>query len=155
MEIIRVDNTNLVFDFQERNDKALFIALGQTLTEIQCFETCIYSLLSSIQDKNRVNALTDYFQNNEKKTLGQLINELIVHIPDEIVKQNLIDVRDKRNYIVHKILRKYGWPLMSDKDYLIAITEIAEIKNFINVSEPIITKYIRDNNILDLIIFEI
>ncbi len=155
MEIVKIGDTNIALKYDNTNDKVLFTVLGEALTEIQCFENCIYSLLSGIQGNENENPIDDYLERNERKTLGQLIYGIDQFIEDEDVKDNLIKVRDKRNYLVHKILRKYGWPLMTDNHYLEAINEIVEIRNFINTSEPKITKYIRDNNILDILIFKL
>lgn len=155
MEIVKIGNSNIALKYDNKNDKVLFTVLGEALTEIQCFENCIYSLLSGIQGNEGGISLEDYLERNERKTLGQLIYGMDRYIDNENVKNNLIEVRDKRNYLVHKILRKFGWPLMSDDQYLEAIKEVVEIRNFINSSEPVITKYIRDNNILDIVIFEL
>ncbi|HFA49982.1 MAG TPA: hypothetical protein ENJ95_13320 [Bacteroidetes bacterium] len=154
MEMIKIGGSNIALNYENKNDKVLFILLGEALTEIQCFETCIYSLLSGIQDNEKKITFIDSFEKNERKTLGQLIYDLDKYIKDENIKRNLIEVRDRRNYLVHNILKRYGWPLMSNEDYLKSIKEIVEIRDFINSSEPIITKYIRDNKILDILIFE-
>ncbi|MBK8563434.1 MAG: hypothetical protein IPN76_08815 [Saprospiraceae bacterium] len=154
MEVIQVGDINIALKYENKHDKVLFTLLGEALTEIQCFENCIYALLSGVQHSESKNSLIDFFEKNEKKTLGQLIYDLVDYIENEEMKNTLIEARDKRNFLVHKILRQYGWPLMGDKEYLKAFQEIVAIRNFIHVSQPILLNYIQDKKILEIYIAE-
>jgi len=132
----------------------LFWSLGAALTEIQVFESGIIFLLGGIKSKKDGTDLTIIYQKDESKTLGKLINELIYFIEDDEMKNLLTVIRDNRNYITHKILRKYGWPVMSESKYNYAIKEILEIRDFIHNSEPLIFEYIKSKKIVDLINFD-
>ena len=140
------------YSFIQNNEllNQLFWALGATLAEIQSFETGIIFFLGGIKSKS-CNNLEATSEKDESKTLGILINELIKYIEVDEIKNMLCQIRDDRNYIVHKILRKYGWPIMSESKYEYAINEILEIREIMHVAEPIIMDYINSNNILSLI----
>ncbi len=144
------------YSFVQDNDlvNQLFLSLGAALTEIQVFESGIIFLLGGIKSKKDGTDITSIFQNDESKTLGKLINELIYFIEDDEMKNLLTIIRDDRNYIIHKILRKYGWPLMSEVSYVNAIKEILEITEIMHKSGPLINEYIKRKKILDLINFD-
>lgn len=144
------------YSFVQNNDfvNQLFLSLGAALTEIQVFESGIIFLLGGIKSKKDDTDLTLIFQKDESKTLGKLINELIYYIEDDEMKNLLVLIRDNRNYIIHKILREYGWPIMSEVNYVKAIKEILEIRDIMHKSGPLINEYIRRNKILDLINFD-
>lgn len=144
------------YSFHQNNDLVvqLFLALGAALTEIQVFESGIIFLLGGIKLKNEEVDLKTIIEEDESKTLGILINELIQFIEDDEVKNLLKIIRDDRNYIIHKILRKYGWPVMSELKHENAIKEILEIREVMHKSIPLINEYIKTKKILDLINFE-
>lgn len=141
------------FDFEENTDlvNKLFLALGATLAEIQVFETSIIHLVSRIKSKNKSITFEQALEKDEGKTLGRLINELINHIEAEEFKNMLIILRDDRNYIVHNILRRYGWPIVSEKKYEHAIKEILQIREIMHRTTPLPNEYLRRNNILNII----
>jgi len=144
------------YSFLQNNDLVvqLSLALGAALTEIQVFESGIIFLLGGIKSKNKEIDIKAIFEKDESKTLGILINELIQFIEDDEVKNLLKIIRDDRNYIIHKILRKYGWPVMSELAYENAIKEILEIREIMHKSGPLINEYIKTKKILDLINFD-
>ncbi len=141
------------FAFEEDSDLVikLFYALGAALSEIQVFESSIIFLLSGIKSKQKNIALNEALKKDESKTLGALINELIKYIEAEEIKNMLEIIKNDRNYIVHNILRDYGWPVMSESKYKHAINEILQIREIMHKTTPIINKYISSNNILDII----
>ena len=128
--VLQVGNTSVVFDFQD-NDHALFVSLGAALTEIQVFESMLLTHLSIFKNNIENKDIQLTHQNNIDKTLGQLARLFIDVVKNDEIGNLLIEVRDKRNLIVHKILRKYGWPLMSDEDFLRCYKEINEVRDFI------------------------
>jgi len=141
------------YSFEEDMDlvNQLFLVLGATLAEIQIFESHMIFLLGGIKFKSKVINIKEIFKKDESKTLGVLINELFHYIEDEEVKDFLKIIRDDRNYIIHKILRKYEYPIMSKSTYQYAIKEIMEIKENIHKSTPLISQYIQSKKILELI----
>jgi hypothetical protein len=143
------------YSYEQNNElvNQLFWALGATLTEIQVFETGMIALLGGIKSKSGIE-LKKAFEKDESKTLGLLINELINKIEDKEFKDLLIIIRDDRNYIVHKILRKYGWPIMSELQYESAIKEILEIRDIIHNSEPLMFKYFKTKKLFDFMNIE-
>lgn len=132
----------------------LFWVLGATLAEIQVFETGLIFLLSGIKSKKFASDMQACFRKDEAKTLGLLINELIIHFEDAEIKKLLTQIRDDRNLVVHQILRKYEWPVLSESGYHKLIDELLEIREFIHKSDPIIIEYIIQKKILDVISFE-
>jgi hypothetical protein len=140
------------YSFLQNSDlvNQLFWSLGAALTEIQVFESSIIFLIGGIKSKEEDIDIKATFEKDESKTLGILINELIKSIEDEEFKNILKIIKEDRDYIVHKILRKYGWPVMSDLKYKNAIKEILEIREIIHRSGPLLIEYIKVKKILDL-----
>jgi len=144
------------YSFVQDNElvNQLFWALGAALAEIQSFETGIIFLLGGIKSNKKGIDLKTIFEKDESKTLGVLINELIHYIEEEEFKNLLKILKDDRNYIIHKILRKYGWPVMSELKYEYAIKEILEIREIMHKSGPLLNEYIKTKKIIELIDIE-
>ncbi len=153
-EIILQVGEGYGFAFQRgRNDLALFAALGSALTEIQAFEVGIEGYLKVLSEKDAQGKHTsgknpDRFYS---QTLGMLIKQFKKHLPDSGIAPLLKNVREKRNYLVHTILRVYGWPLMSDEDYIHAIKEIEGIRALIESAGIEVSRYLADRSLLKLI----
>lgn len=138
-----VGDTLVQFEFED-NDLALFAFLGSALAEIQAFENTV-GLVLAIFSSNMNKDNRDIFKFREEyfeKTLGALVNLFKKIVKDEEISNMLIDVKDKRNLLVHNILRKYGWPLMSPPDYLKCFKEIEEIRNRIFNAESKLGEYV-------------
>lgn len=146
------------FVFQRgRNDLALFAALGTALAEIQAFEMSIENHLQVLSHKASAEDLAPS-KNPEQfysQTLGMLIKEFQKFLPDTGIAELLENVRKKRNYLVHKILRAYQWPLMSDEDYVRAITEIEEIRAFIEHANVEVSRYLANHSLIGLVVVSI
>jgi hypothetical protein len=155
---IQMGKTPIVFSLPER-EHALFLALGMALAEIQSFETGIAFLLSSIANEAGHKVEEGYFdklmQEYGSKTLGLLVKHFREVVRDEEISSLLEEVKNKRNYIVHNILREYGWPMMSDEVYVKAIEEITQITQKIRDAERIIVPYLREEKILKIILMSI
>ena len=156
-EKITVKVNEKQYSFVQDNDlvNQLFWALGAALAEIQVFESQIIFLLGGIKVKKSEKNLKAIYEQDESKTLGILINELIQYAKDDEFKNLLIIIKNDRNYIVHEILRKYGWPVMSEAKYKNAIKEILEIREIMHNSGPLLDEYIKNKKILDLINIEV
>ncbi|MBI2857082.1 MAG: hypothetical protein HYX95_02065 [Chloroflexi bacterium] len=146
------------FEFQRgQNDLALFTSLGSALAEIQSFELAIEGLLSAlslvsptIQSHRKQNPERFYSQ-----TLGSVIKVFKKYLPDSGIDKLLDTTREKRNYVVHKILREYGWPIMDDEDYVRAIKEIEGIRAYIENANIEVCRYLTDRSLLDLLVVSV
>jgi len=154
-EIILQVGEGYGFVFQRgRNDLALFAALGAALTEIQAFEVGIEGYLKILPEKDSEGKHTSS-KNPDRfysQTLGMLIKQFKKHLPDSGIAALLENVREKRNYLVHTILKVYGWPLMSDKDYIRAIKEIEGIRALIESASIEVSRYLAERSLLNLIV---
>src|SRR5574341_695777 len=99
-----VGNAAIVFDIQD-NDHVLFVCLGGALTEIQVFETTLLNHLAIFKNNINKEDMDSTWDANIDKTLGQLARLFIDVVKDNEIGKLLLEVKDKRNFIVHKILR--------------------------------------------------
>lgn len=152
--VLKVGNTSIVFDFQD-NDHALFVSLGAALTEIQVFETMLLTHLSIFKNNLENKDIDSIHQENIDKTLGQLARLFIEIVKNDEIGYLLIEVRDKRNFLVHKILRKYGWPLMSDDDFLKSYKEINDIREFIYQAKMKLASFLNSQDFSNAIVVAI
>jgi hypothetical protein len=150
---IKVGHENVVYTLDE-SDHALFLSLGSALATIQSFESSAASLLTGLLGQTEESSQKTHEQlmgNYIDKTLGQLVKLFRQYVKDEALADKLEQVRQKRNYLVHGILRKYGWWLMGDDAYLDAIKEISEISQLIQETDQDIVKYIIDRKLLKMV----
>lgn len=152
--ILMVGDTSVVFDFQD-NDFALFVCLGAALTEIQVFEGTLLNHLTIFRSNLESKDMKSMLEQNIDKTLGQLARLFIEVVKDDEIGNLLIEVRDKRNFLVHKILSKYGWPLMSDDDFLTCYKEIGDIRDFIYQAKTKLDAFLNSQRFTNAIVIAI
>lgn len=137
------------------NDHGLFALLGVVLADIQAFETLLCDLLATLDTKagrRKPNANYDQLlSNNYSKTLGVVVRAFRHYLNDTETADALSYAKDRRNFLVHNILRKYGWWLMSDAEYRVCVYEIFEIRSAIKMAEDKLVKYLNDSNTLPII----
>jgi hypothetical protein len=141
--VLKIGDTSIVITFQD-NDHILFVSLGAALAEIQAFEMTIGLLLavfSKEKGKNEKDVIS-LTEENFKKTLGFLVKLFTHVVKDEEISTMLRNIKDKRNLLVHRILRKYGWPRMSDDDYIKCYSEINETRNDVYQAEAKLSEYL-------------
>lgn len=146
------------FEFQgEQNDLSLFAILGNALAAVQSFEMSIAIHLGLLSNKQKPNAMNnnDDFDRFYSLTLGVLIKQFREHLPDSGVAALLEEVRIKRNYLVHKLLREYQWPMMSDEDYVRAIKEVDQIRDLIEKAGVEVSRYLVDKSLAKMVVFAI
>ncbi len=146
------------FEFQgKRNDLALFAILGNALAAVQSFEMSVAVHLNLLSEKMRPDRqdTNDELDRFYSLTLGALIKQFQKHLPDSGVATLLENVREKRNYLVHRILREYQWPMMSDEDYVRAIKEIDQIRELMEKANVEVSRYLVDRSLVDLVVFSI
>jgi hypothetical protein len=157
-EIILQVGDKYGFAFQgKRNDLALFAILGSALAEVQAFEMSIAINLGLLSEKGDSGGkfASDELDRFYSQTLGTLIKQFQKHLPDSGVASLLENVRERRNYLVHRVLRTYQWPIMSDEDYVRAIKEINEIRSLIESASVKVSRYLVDRSLADLTVFSI
>ena len=152
--VLIVGETSIIFDFQD-NDHVLFVCLGAALTEIQVFETTLLNHLTIFKNNVNNEDMDSTRQKNIDKTLGQLAKLFIEVVKNEEIGKLLLEVRDKRNLVVHKILRKYGWPLMSDDDFLQCYREINVIRDFIYQANVKLASFLNSQHFSNAIVVAI
>ena len=149
---------NYGFEFQcKRNDLALFAILGNALAAVQSFEMGVavhLNLLSEKTQSSRQNK-NDELDRFYSLTLGALIKQFQKQLPDSGAATLLENVREKRNYLVHRILREYQWPMMNDEDYVRAIKEIDQIRELMEKANVEVSRYLVDRSLVDLVVFSI
>jgi hypothetical protein len=147
-----------IFEFMgKRNDLALFAILGNALAAIQSFEMGIsiyLNILSKGKSSNFPNSDCE-LERFYSLTLGVLIKQFQQYLPNSGVASILENVREKRNYLVHRVLRVYQWPLMSGEEYVRAIHEIDEIREYIENAEVEVSRYLSDQSLVNLIVISI
>jgi hypothetical protein len=146
------------FEFQGKsNDLALFAILGNTLAAVQSFEMNIAVHLDLLSEKRRLNRQNrnDDLDRFYSLTLGALIKQFQKHLPDSGIATLLENVREKRNYLIHRILREYQWPIMNDEDYVRAIKEMDQIRELMEKANVEVSRYLADHSLANLIVFSI
>lgn len=145
-------------EFQgRRNDVALFAILGNALAAVQSFEMSIAIHLGMLSEKKTSGSQTarDEPDRFYSLTLGALIKQFQKNLPDTGVATLLENVRERRNYLVHRILRVYQWLMMSNEDYVRAIKEIDEIRSLMEKANVEVSRYLADHSLADLVVFSI
>lgn len=148
--ILPVGETHVAFNYEQR-DIALFVALGAALAQAQVLEFGIAHLLGLIESggddrfKEVSNGLLE-------KTLGALARKVKGHATDPALANKLEEIVEKRNFVAHRVLQKYQWPIMSDDSYLEAIRELDAIREFLTDAEVVVTRALKEAKNLDLIV---
>lgn len=139
------------------DDLPLFACLGAALAEVQALEFALVTNISGFAQKEATGVPSKATLRDDllEKTLGLLSRKFQNLLPDEQLKELLSQVVEKRNYLVHRFLRTYQWPMMSAEDYVRAIQEAESIRSFLQKANLDISKYLRDEELLKLIIVHI
>lgn len=143
-----IGGTAFKFDFED-TDHALFLLLGATIAEIQAFETSLSFKFSALLTQNSDNNFEENQELLSKKTLGWIANRLKQHFQNLELISLLEEIVKKRNYVVHGILKDYGWPLMSNDSYIDAITKLEKIRFEIHQLENKISLHLIEDNIIE------
>jgi hypothetical protein len=140
------------------NDYGLFLLIGRTMADIQSFETLLAGLLVSLEHRSgELDSEIDFdklLEKNYTKTLGRLVKHFREHIGDPETADALAYARDRRNFLVHSLLRKYGWFEMSAADYRVCVQEISEIRSAIAFAEDRLIRYLNESQTLPVLRFE-
>lgn len=154
--ILRVGHSS-GFVFQRgRNDLALFASLGGAIAQVQSFELGIEGFLGWLSPKAAEESGLPIKDPDSfyTKTLGGLIRQFQKHLPDTGIAELLENVRVKRNYLVHQILRVYQWPIMNDDDYVRAIAEVEEIRAYIETAGVEVARYLSDRSLVSVLVIK-
>lgn len=138
------------------DDLPLFACLGAALAEVQALEFALVCHITDLLQKGATGVLSNVALRDDlfEKTLGVLSHKFQNVLLDkgEQLKELLSQVVEKRNYLVHRFLRAYQWPMMSAEDYVRAIQEAESIRSFLEKANLDIAKYLGDKELLKLII---
>lgn len=148
--VLPVGETHVAFNYEQR-DIALFVALGAALAQAQVLEFGIAHLLGLIESggDDRFEEISSGFL---EKTLGALARKVKGHTTDPGLASKLEEIVEKRNFVAHRVLQKYQWPIMSDDSYLEAIRELDAIRQFLTDAEFVVTSALKEAKNLDLIV---
>ena len=147
--IIQVNDEHVVFDLVP-HDHALFVFLGSALAQVQVFETTVAVLLSATFKDQEID-FDELMRQHTSKTLGWLAKHLRTRASDVDLADVLDDAREKRNFLVHNILRKYGWWEMSHIAYMECMREIEGIRTSLVHAEREILKRLQDSTALGVL----
>lgn len=86
------------------------------------------------------------------RTLGHLARNIRELAPDDQTAAALEDVVEKRNYLVHRCLRKYGWPMSNFEKYREAVREIDGIRTSLRDGGDLIILALQRAKDLDIVL---
>ncbi|HEB90284.1 MAG TPA: hypothetical protein ENI85_12000 [Deltaproteobacteria bacterium] len=147
--ILSVAGESLVVDLPDV-EHALFVALGSALAESQSFEFFISTTLAQIasaegdDQKGRYDELVEH---HLSKTLGWLAKHFQDQVGDQEIADLLNRIRKKRNYLVHNILKDYGWPMTTAQEYLACFREITEIRDLFSTTKSLMATRLRETGV--------
>ena len=87
-----------------------------------------------------------------EKTLGMLARRIRLHDPEAETATILDHIVERRNFLVHRFLQKYGWPMMSDEEYIAAIVELNEMREYFSKSQLTLTRTLKEAKDLQLLV---
>jgi len=148
--ILPVGETRIAFNYGQR-DIALFVALGAALAQAQVLEFSIAHLLGLIESDGG-GQYKDVSGGFLEKTLGALARKVKSHTTDSGLSTQLEEIVEKRNFVAHRVLQKYQWPMMNDESYLEAIRELDAIRQSLTDAEFVVTRALKEAKNLNLIV---
>lgn len=145
--IIELDGQLYGVDYSDE-DHLLFVFMGHTLTEIQVFELHLCIQLSAMMQDSKAKAdFEESMKTNTSKTLGQIAQMVKTYLKDDELSELLINIKNKRNYFIHGFLQNYGWPMMSAKQYSVAIKEMEDFQQQLKLVHEKLAKHIVENKL--------
>ena len=136
----------------EEMDRPLFIVLGAALAEAQALEFLLASLLGLADPSKAGRPMEELSEEFLSKTLGYLAKKIQEQDPSDETATILENLVKKRNYLVHKCLREYGWPMSTVEEYAKAVQEIDGIRTLLRDGGDAVTVALKRAKKLDLII---
>jgi hypothetical protein len=150
-----IDGNVIVADFGD-NDHVLFLLMGAALAEIQCFEYSVASVLSLIIAPRSDGEMDSKFETILNKQFDARLSELIRNLQKHTKHTEYPDALEKgrksRNFVVHNFLRKFGWPMMEDKEYLEAIAELQKCREDVSNADMTCARILADQELTDVIV---
>ena len=151
---IKISDVQIEFDLAP-NDYGLFLVIGQAMSEIQSFELFLAGLLASLDNKKgQTTSYEELLVKHYTSTLGGLVKHFRDHINNPETASALAYARDRRNFLVHGLLRKYSWPGMSNADYRICVLEIMEIVSAVSYAQDKLIRYLNESQTMPIVQFE-
>jgi len=146
--ILSVGEESVVLHVREK-DLALFAFIGAIVSDSQVFEFQVGGFLTAVQrtgsDPKKIDVIEADYSN---KTIGWLANAFKKHCNDSATAEALERARIARNYVVHEVLKKYGWWHMQDQDYLSCLRDIREAREALWDGKEALIRQLNDTNIL-------
>ncbi len=136
----------------EEWDRPLFIALGAALAEAQSLEFQLASMLGFASTTGKERPTVELTEGFLSRTLGYLARKIRELAPDDQTASVLEDVVEKRNYLVHRCLRNYGWPMSGIDEYREAVRELDGIRTALRDSGDAIILALQRAKDLDIIL---
>jgi hypothetical protein len=150
-----IDGNVILADFGDR-DHVLFLLMGAALAEIQCFEYSAAHVLSLIivpRSDGRMDLALETILNTQfDARLSELIRNLRKYSKHTEYPDALEKGRKSRNFVVHSFLRKFGWPMMEDKEYVEAIAELQKCRKDISNADMTSAHILADQQLTDVIV---
>ncbi|HEX9596233.1 MAG TPA: hypothetical protein VF982_05085 [Anaerolineales bacterium] len=133
-------------------DRPLFIALGAALAEAQSLEFQLAHMLGLASTANEERLTAELTEDFLSRTLGYLARKIREYAPDDHTATVLDDLVETRNYVVHRCLRDYGWPMSSIDEYQKAVHELDDIRTLLRDGGDTIILAIQKAKDLDIIL---
>ena len=149
--ILTAGGQHFRFHYEEL-DRTLFIALGAALAEAQALEFLLAHLLgmaSSTATGRPADTLSEEFLT---RTLGCLARKIREMAPGDETAATLDKLVEKRNYLVHRCLREYGWPMSTVEEYGTAVKELDTIRTILRDGGDVVTVALQKAQSLDIIL---
>jgi len=149
----------LVADNFGNNDRILFVLMGAALAEIQSFEFTIarvISLIAAHDDDGGIKGDTfeRILEENFDKCMGHLIKAVRKHCKNPQYAPTLEVALQNRNLFVHRFLRKHGWPMSKDEDYLDAVQHVQKIRESIWDADAVAAHILAEKELTDVAVIK-
>jgi hypothetical protein len=126
--------------------------LGAALAGAQSLEFQLASLLGFASTTGKEPSTVELTEGFLSRILGHLARKIRELAPDDQTAAVLEEVVEKRNYLVHRCLRKYGWPMSNIDEYRKAVREIDGIRTTLRDSGDAIILALQRAKDLDIIL---
>lgn len=141
----------------EELDRPLFMVLGAALAEAQALEFRL-SLLLRLATSTNTGRPTDTLSTDTlsdeylSRTLGFLARKIREMAPGDETAAKLDELVERRNYLVHRCLREYGWPMSTVEEYAKAVQEIEAIRTILSDGSVTVTLAMQKAQSLNIIV---
>ena len=122
------------------------------VAEAQSLELLLAGMLGLATSPDSDRPVDELSEDVLSRTLGNLARRIRELTPDDQTAAVLDEVVEKRNYLVHRCLRKYGWPMSTIEEYGEAVRELDGIRTLLRNSGDAVALALQRAQALDIIL---